>query len=116
MSMNSKGALCACGLIWLVFSLPAHSASAVYLNQADGSLHGMGVYLNQLPETARPVMPRQRPTQAKGRQPGGTTAIPARAAANLPKFPDVGAGVDLALSPAAAEEGLPNVGRGVGRD
>ncbi|MEO3997426.1 hypothetical protein [Mesorhizobium sp. CAU 1732] len=91
--------------------------SDVYLNQADPSTRGGGVYLNQVPETARPVAPRPRAAAPARKRPAQTAAAPvvsARAAGNLPRLPDVGAGVALALSPAAADERFPNIGRGVG--
>lgn len=117
MSLKSFPFVCMVGVLSVATSASAQSMSGVYLNQADPSTRSGGVYLKQVPETARPVAPRPRAVAPARKRPAQTAAapvVPARAAGNLPRLPDVGAGVALALSPAAADERFPNIGRGVG--
>jgi hypothetical protein len=116
MSLKSLRLVCTVGVLSIAPSALAQSMSDVYLNQADPSTRGGGVYLNQVPETARPVAPPRAAAPARKRpaQTAAAPIVPARAAGNLPRLPDVGAGVALALSPAAADERFPSIGRGVG--
>ncbi len=99
--------------------------SEAYVNQVDPSSRGgLGptanlpargsAYIPQVPETARPAPPAP-PRRVNAQR----TPAPQRAEPILPQpeelaFPNVGAGVALALSQPAASEAFPDVGAGVG--
>jgi len=86
----------------------------VYVNQMDGAPSNMPrqgngpAYIQQLPPSARPRPQPNRPNAAVGKNRPRELA-----AARKPAFPDVGAGVSLALAPSKTDSELPNVGRGV---
>lgn len=98
--------------------------SDAYVNQADPSPRGRlgpignspaqgGAYILQLPETARPAPPPRRTVARRA------TPAPQRAQTITPQaqelaFPNVGAGVALALSQPRTAGRFPDVGAGVG--
>lgn len=105
----------------------AGQPSDAYINQVDPSSRGQlgasgnspgraGAYIFQVPETARPVPPPAPPRRAVARRaaPAPQRAQTIAPAAQGPAFPNVGAGVALALSQPQAAVSFPNVGAGVG--
>lgn len=113
----------------LIASIGAGAAqpSEAYVNQADPSSRGRlgpignspaqgGAYIFQLPETARPAPPPAPPRRVVARRaaPAPQPVRTIEPQAQGPAFPNVGAGVALALSQPEGAGGFPNVGAGVG--
>ena len=71
-------------------------------------------YVRQLPESARPVAPRV-PVRSTASQQNAPKAAAAVAAPAKPPYPDVGAGVSLALASRTAGTQFPSVHDGVVR-
>lgn len=101
----------------------AAQVSDAYVNQVDPSSRGQlgriesppaqgGAYIMQLPESARPVPPPRPVVRREPSAPQVARTIEPQVRG--PVFPNVGAGVALALSQTQGAEGFPNVGAGVG--
>ncbi|MBE7182809.1 MAG: hypothetical protein INR68_00210 [Methylobacterium mesophilicum] len=101
-------------------SVPGLALAEVYIRQLDQSQganpaanrEGASAYIPQVPSDTRPRAVAPPARKVVRRKAARTPVIPS-VARNT--YPDVGAGVAVALSPAAADARLPNVGRGVVR-
>jgi hypothetical protein len=96
-----------------------YASADVFIQQIDprvtpgGSIGGESpAYLQQLPLEARPVPPRPAPVQQ--RRAAAPAPVPAVESAR-PSWPDIGSGVQIAVSATAPDQQLPSVGSGVGR-
>jgi hypothetical protein len=101
--------------------------SEAYVNQVDPSSRGGlgptgnlpsagGAYILQVPETARPAPPAAPPRRvnAQATRPASERTEPIVPQPQERVFPNVGAGVALALSQETASGAFPDVGAGVG--